>query len=47
MKFIKNNKYVIGFLVILAAICYAGYSYIKALRRLKQLLKLQRLNTAR
>ena len=35
MKFIRNNKYVIGFLVILLAICYAGYSYYQSITQVE------------
>lgn len=39
MKFIRNNKYVIGFLVILLAICYAGYSYYQSITQVETTVK--------
>ena len=46
MKFIRNNKYVIGFLVILLAICYAGYSYYQSITQVETTVKTRlKLNT--
>ena len=39
MNFIRNNKYVIGFLVILLAICYAGYSYYQSITQVETTVK--------
>ena len=39
MKFIRNNKYLIGFLVILLAICYAGYSYYQSITQVETTVK--------
>lgn len=39
MKFIRNNIYVIGFLVILLAICYAGYSYYQSITQVETTVK--------
>lgn len=39
MKFIKRNKYVIGFLVVLLAICYGGYSYYQSVTTVETTVK--------